>query len=127
MKENAGDMKEEADFTRKVEPHNMLDDRKNNYELIDILKFVCAIFVVMIHTEIMSDTNNTIQWYIMHTILRIAVPFFFIASGFLFGKKYLQDKKKLKENSIKQIKRLIIPFIFWSIVIVPWVVSKMTI
>ena len=94
--------------------------KKENYILIDILKFFCAIFVVGIHAGIMNNKDNTVEWYILHMILRIAVPFFFIASGFLFGKKYLKDRSKLKENSVKQIKRLLIPFIFWMLVSLPY-------
>lgn len=113
----------ETTSTPKKEIMNNTTSRKD-YQLIDIFKFICAIFVVMIHSQIMSDPNDNIQWYIMHVILRVAVPFFFIASGFLFGKKYLKDIKKLKENSIKQVKRLIIPFLFWSAVMVPYLVLR---
>lgn len=100
--------------------------RKDNYVLIDILKFICAIFVVGIHSHIMSDVDNDVQWYIMHMFFRIAVPFFFIASGFLFGKKVLKNKKGLKDITTKQIKRLIIPFIFWLLVSLPYVIMTTT-
>lgn len=86
---------------------------KDKYEMIDILKFIFAIFVVGIHTNIMSNPKDTFQWYILHIFFRLAVPFFFIVSGFLFGKKYIKNKENLKEISKMQIKRLLIPFIFW--------------
>ena len=95
-------------------------NQKSNYILIDILKFICAIFVVGIHAEIMNDKNDTMQWYILHMIFRIAVPFFFIASGFLYGKKVLNNKNNLKEITLKQIKRLIIPFVFWLLISLPY-------
>lgn len=85
---------------------------RDKYEIIDILKFIFAIFVVGIHTHIMSNPNSTYQWYILHIFFRIAVPFFFSTSGFLFGKKYIENKENLKEISKIQIKRLLIPFIF---------------
>lgn len=99
-----------------------IKDEKDNYELIDIMKFVCAIFVIAIHSGIVKYESGTTQWYIINVLLRLAVPFFFIASGFLFGKKYLYNKEKLKENSIKQVKRLIKPYIFWVIIIIPYII-----
>ncbi len=97
-------------------------NKNDKFELIDVMKFICAIFIVGIHSGIVSNENSSIQWYIENIIFRIAVPFFFIASGFLFGKKYLKDKNRLKENSIKQVKRLLIPFIFWSLILLPYVI-----
>ena len=97
-------------------------NNKEKYELIDIMKFICAIFVIAMHSGIVKYEDGTTQWYIINILFRIAVPFFFIVSGFLFGKKYLINKEKLKENSIKQIKRLIIPYIFWAIVITPYII-----
>ena len=105
---------------------NYMTIKENNYVLIDVLKFICALFVVGIHSNIMNDVNNTIQWYIMHLFFRIAVPFFFIASGFLFGKKILKGEEGLKNITTKQIKRLLIPFIFWMLVGLPYVIMTMT-
>ena len=58
-----------------------IKDEKDNYELIDIMKFVCAIFVIAIHSGIVKYESGTTQWYIINVLLRLAVPFFFIASG----------------------------------------------
>lgn len=99
---------------------------KEKYEMIDILKFIFAIFVVGIHTHIMSNPKDTYQWYILHIFFRMAVPFFFIASGFLFGKKYIKNKENLKEISKMQIKRLLIPFIFWMLISLPYVIITTT-
>lgn len=96
------------------------------YDFIDLLKFIAAIFVIAIHSKIAGNDDSNLSWYILHVVFRIAVPFFFIVSGFLFGKKHLRNKEKLKENSIKQIKRLAIPFIFWGIVIIPYIVSQIS-
>ena len=94
------------------------------YQLIDVLKLICAILIIAIHCEIASSEENNVQWYVLHVIFRVAVPFFFIVSGFLFGKKYMKDRKKLKENSIMQIKRLLIPFVFWAFVTILYVIAS---
>lgn len=98
----------------------MAEAKKANYVWIDIIKFICAIFIVGIHTVLLDNQNDTIQWYIMHVLFRFAVPFFFVCSGFLFGKKHLENPADLKKISTKQIKRLLIPFIFWMLVSLPY-------
>lgn len=105
-----------------MEQNLSIKPKEEKYQLIDILKFICAIFVVGIHSEIVKDPNNDFQWYVLHIIFRIAVPFFFLCSGFLFGKKYKENKEKLKEICKKQIKRLFIPFIFWMLISLPYIV-----
>jgi len=94
--------------------------KRKRYELIDIFKFICAIFVVGIHSEIIKDPNIDANWYILNMVFRIAVPFFFVTSGFLFGKKYYKDEENLKNITKKQIKGLAIPFVFWMLVSLPY-------
>lgn len=98
------------------------DLEKDKYELIDILKFIFEIFVVGIHTGIMTDSNDTFEWYILHIFFRMAVPFFFIASGFLYGKSFIKNKQNLRKITKNQIKRLLIPFIFWMLVSLPYII-----
>ena len=57
---------------------------KKDYYLIDILKVILAIFVVGIHTNIVSDYNNDAQWYIYTMLFRLGVPFFFLLNDYLF-------------------------------------------
>ena len=97
--------------------------KKDNYELVDLLKFIFAIFIVGIHTSIMNNFESNAQWYILHLFFRMAVPFFFIASGFFYGKKCKNGK--IKDNAIKQVKRLIVPFVFWLLVSLPYVIISM--
>lgn len=103
-----------------MEQINDSKPKNENYNLIDIFKFFCAIFVVGIHAGIVNDSNSSIQWYVLHILFRIAVPFFFISSGFLFGRKFKNNKENLKEIAKNQVKRLSIPFIFWMIVSLPY-------
>ena len=102
------------------------NQEKEEYVLIDILKFIFAIMIVGIHTQTMNDSNSNVQWYILHIIYRAAVPFFFLSSGFLFGKKYLKNKENLKLNTTRQIKRLLIPFLFWMLVSLPYIIITTT-
>lgn len=69
-----------------------------------------AFLVVMIHVFVATKYTSTsnIGWFFVNTICRIAVPFFFICTG------YFSDFK-----STKTIKRLIILYIIWSIIYFP--------
>lgn len=94
---------------------------KKQYNAIDILKVFFAICVVGIHTQIMQNENSNIEWGIFHGIFRLAVPFFFICSGFFLGIK-LYKSNTIESGLIeikKYIKRLIIPLICWLIIGLP--------
>lgn len=53
-----------------------------NYNAIDIMKVVMAILVVFIHLNPLRDFGNELDFFSSIAITRIAVPFFFMASGF---------------------------------------------
>lgn len=62
--------------------------KKSNYVVLDYFRIFAAILVVMIHIppfksfEIDGTVYTNIDFFISHVLARIAVPFFFIASGF---------------------------------------------
>ena len=89
-----------------------------NYYYIDILKLFFSICVVAIHTKLFLDTNKTLYWYSLHCIERLAVPFFFITSGYFFSEKIHKRQKKQKIVK-KTIKRLSILLVFWLLVSLP--------
>lgn len=94
---------------------------KKQYNAIDILKLFFSICVVGIHTSIMQNENSNIEWGILHGIFRLAVPFFFVCSGFFLGAK-LYKSTTIDEGLVeikKYIKRLIIPFVCWMIIELP--------
>ena len=52
------------------------------YPGIDAFRIVAAILVIAIHTYPLADLNSTADYLAAHVVCRIAVPFFFMASGF---------------------------------------------
>ena len=52
------------------------------YPGIDVFRIVAAILVIAIHTYPLADLNSTADYLVVHVVCRIAVPFFFLASGF---------------------------------------------
>lgn len=78
---------------------------------IDVMRLICAILVVSIHTRSCADININIDFWINDFIARIAVPFFFMTSGYYFYNRYTNDNKYL----VKYLKSIIRIYIIWSI------------
>lgn len=61
----------------------------NNYKAIDFVKFFMALCVVTIHTNVASIINTPGLRTLVYTVIHCAVPFFFMASGYLLAIKIL--------------------------------------
>ena len=83
------------------------------------MSFVCSILIVCIHTTIECEDTGSFLWvfknyFTLGGIVSIAVPFFFIASGF-FLVGHMDEKGWYKDAVIKRMKTLGIPYAFWNI------------
>lgn len=89
------------------------------YPTIDIVKIICAVLIVFIHASPLETVNGTLNSLLVNYISRIAVPFFFISSGFLlFGKT---DIKNPDKNTVKKyLKRILFLYLIWSAVYFPF-------
>lgn len=56
---------------------------------IDIAKLFFAYCIIAIHTVLFLDVHHGLWWFNNHMIWRLAVPFFFLTSGYFFN----ADKK----------------------------------
>lgn len=83
---------------------------------IDVMRLICAVLVISIHTRSCADININIDFWINDFIARIAVPFFFMTSGYYFYNKYINDNKYL----VKYLKNIISIYIIWSIFYIGW-------
>ena len=74
-----------------------------NYNGIDLIKFICAIMVFIIHIPPFQGETSPLMGYmnfgLQHFICRLAVPFYFVSSGF-----FLFRKMPLYEPNIEIIK-----------------------
>lgn len=81
---------------------------------IDFLKFIFSIFVVGIHVGILNGDEYG-KWFLLHWLFRMAVPFFFVASGYYFGKKlWNATYENLDVLFSSYRKRLILPLVTWG-------------
>ena len=104
---------------------------KENSLRIDFLKFVCAILVVMIHCGWPLGQPWNWTWIAHQTIFsqglsRIAVPFFFLCSGYFLA-KHLDTRQNWWRAVCKRVRTLVVPFVIWSVVggvLLPFVVTS---
>ena len=103
---------------------------KAQSDTINLIRFPMALLVVLIHTDVyyqtwQADVNLLsgegvcfLFGYILQFIAGIAVPTFFMISGFLFFANFREFscdgyKKKMKSR----FKTLIVPYVLWNIVV----------
>ncbi|WP_143316259.1 acyltransferase [Clostridium sp. HBUAS56017] len=83
-------------------------ETKKYYGMIDILRLVFAILVMVIHTMAFSSINEDLRIVTSMGICRIAVPFFFIVSGY-----FLYNRINLEKEPKSTLKRLLILYGSW--------------
>lgn len=98
---------------------------KKNLDTLDLFKFIASIFVVGIHLlthPTLPYQNKYLNFVVFQIFGRAAVPFFFIASAYLFYVRYLPDPKleRVKRFSFRIIKL----YIFWFIVLLPITIEQ---
>jgi surface polysaccharide O-acyltransferase-like enzyme len=95
---------------------------------IKVISFLCIIMIVFLHSYNISanysnkilklapnDINVFIQNYISDGITRIAVPMFFLLSGYLFFINIeLYDRKAYTDKLHKRGWSLLVPYLFWN-------------
>ncbi len=101
-----------------------------SFPLIDIGKIIAAIFVVAIHTGFLRHFG-VVGALLYNGLYRLAVPYFFVASGYLmFSKLHFSGKGKLLWNDVNRkiffrfILKLVKIFLLWESVYVIWKILK---
>lgn len=99
---------------------------KKDFKGIDFIKFIMAIFVVAIHTDPFERIHENIFTKSWDIIVRIAVPYFFIASGFLLFSKVKNEYDRISQLVIikQYIVRIIKLYLYWSIIFLPITIWK---
>lgn len=87
--------------------------RKNDYHLINFCRFLCSLLIVAIHTV---SREEDLGYFIIITA-RIAVPFFFICSGYFLSDKLYYDNPDIRKQRIyNYIKNIFSIYLKWSLV-----------
>lgn len=86
---------------------------------MSVMSFICACMIVLIHCT-PHPNNGSWQWWFINLLggdglCRIAVPWFFLASGFFLG-GCLNEEGWYKKAVIKRVHSLLVPFVIWAII-----------
>lgn len=100
----------------------MEESKNTNYNSIDLAKFIAAVAIIVLHTAPFSDVSKYLNVITRDYIVILAVPFFFIASAFLFFKKANSetDNSRIKHFS----KRIVVMYLIWSAVYFIFILYK---
>lgn len=69
--------------------------KNKDYVGIDYFRVVAAFLIVAIHTSLFASVSGTGDFIFTRIIARVAVPFFFMTSGFFLISRYACNTKKL--------------------------------
>ena len=86
------------------------ESMSNNYKSIDLMKFMMALCVVTIHTYIVDSMEPSIFQDVLYSIIRSAVPFFFITSA------YFVMQRNENGGILKYWKRIFQLYLSWSVI-----------
>ena len=90
----------------------MIDTRKE-YTTIDAARLFFCVCIVFLHSGAYHLVPG--EWFFQHCLLRLAVPFFFVTSGFFLGKGMLKENGR-KQYLLKYEKRLLYPYLVFSVI-----------
>jgi len=83
---------------------------------VDVLKFFFCLCVVAIHSHALADFPPNVNYYVTQLLFRLAVPFFFVCSGYFLMRKVNENREKIDNLYKRYIKRLLFPLLSFSII-----------
>lgn len=97
-----------------------MSDNAKRIDAIDVFRIIAAIFVVGIHSKI-SDTMPTMERNFMDMVFSLAVPFFFITSGYFINtdKTYEGQNDSEKRRLCKHLKNAVQLYLIWNFIYLP--------
>lgn len=99
----------------------------SQYDVIRQLRFPMIVLVTYAHSyghvaenfSLLSSDRNTYEFLkllISQTLVKVAVPVFFIISGYLFFSNVKEwDLTVYKEKMLRRVKTLLIPYLIWNL------------
>lgn len=86
---------------------------KQRNNSIDIFRYVCALMVVAIHAHPFCELGVNADFFFSTLLPRIAVPFFFAASGYFYIKKLESGTERCFS---RYLKRIVTTYALWSVI-----------
>lgn len=89
--------------------------KSKHYTGIDFFRLIAALLVVAIHTSPLADYSEIGDFILTRIIARVAVPFFFMVSGFFVISRYTYNSEKL----IRFLKKTVSIYVFAILLYIP--------
>lgn len=93
---------------------------RKNYYLVDVVKLICSILVVAVHTGPFLSIDATLNYFVVQILGRIAVPFFFVASAFFFFKKLDYEAGLLSRENLRALRKFVFRigklYLIWTLI-----------
>ncbi len=99
-----------------------MKNKSNVYECVDIMKFFFAVCIVALHAYAFDWFPRSVYFMIHKGVFRLAVPYFFVASGYFFTLKlpenYKQEGMRCAVNQARNryCRRILYPFVVFSVI-----------
>lgn len=90
-----------------------------NYNNLDILKYISAILIVILHLRPFINYSNELDITFNNIITRICVPIFFLITGYFVAKKENNNPDYIKGY----IKNMIPLYLAWSLIYIPVIIG----
>ena len=97
----------------------MKAEQSGDLYAIDVIKYIMAFCVIAIHTTPLKGIDNYIASRLYESVVSIAVPFFFLSSGYLIGRKIKNRKENDDALVERQQKKIISYYVIWTIIYLP--------
>ena len=78
-------------------------NRNKEYAGVDYFKLIAAFLVIAIHTSPLATYSETGDFVLTRIIARVAVPFYFMVSGYFLISRYAYNTDKLKSFLKKMV------------------------
>lgn len=95
-----------------------------SFGMIDVIKLVCALLVIVVHVPPMGNTSvpalQMVNYVTQQGIARIAVPFYFVCTGFLHFRRAGEGQQVL-DASWAYVKKLLRLYLVWTVIYAPFI------
>ena len=100
----------------------MTSAKTRQYPAVDMMKFICAFLVIVVHTYPFYEVWPDLGFVTSNILGRIVIPFFFISAGY-----FMQIGRCHKDENYfrSYIKRLVKLYLIWSVIYIPFGMHKL--
>lgn len=92
-----------------------LNETDKSYNSIDLVKFICSLLIIVIHSQPLLEFSDAANYIFNSSVCRLAVPFFFMSTGFLVFRKI--DPCNMQRGILVSFtKKILKLYLVWSII-----------